>query len=171
MTTESPEVSIEIHSDLAGSINYACHQNSVPFLKSLRVRNHGASSVRDLKLSLEVSPRFAQSRVWHIARIEPGQELEIFDRKIDLEPQYLSGLNEAERGRVDLCLLTGNEELARVISDIRVLARDEWGGFSSGPELLAAFVMPNDPAVSRLMKKAGEILGRHGHSTALDGYQ
>ncbi len=171
MTTESPEVSLEIHSDLAGSINYACHQNSVPFLKSLKVRNHGASSVRDLKLTLEVSPRFAQSRVWHIARIEPGQELEIFDRKIDLEPQYLSGLNEAERGRVDLCLLTGNEELVRVSSDIRVLARDEWGGFSSGPELLAAFVMPNDPAVSRLMKKAGETLGRHGYPTALDGYQ
>ncbi|MEZ6041986.1 MAG: DUF3320 domain-containing protein [Planctomycetaceae bacterium] len=116
-------------------------------------------------------PSVARSRVWHIDRIEPEEELEIFDRKIDLEPQYLSGLNEAELGRVDLCLVAADEELARVSFDIRVLARDEWGGFASGPELLAAFVMPNDPAVARLMKKAGDTLGQHGHSTALDGYQ
>ncbi len=171
MTVDETDMSFEIQTELSGSINYACHQNSVPVLKSLKVRNNGSSTIRDLKLTFQVTPAFARSRVWHIERIEPEEELEIFDRKIDLEPQYLSGLNEAERGRVDLTLLSADQELARVSFDIRVLARDEWGGFSSGPELLAAFVMPNDAAVARLMKKAGETLGHHGHSTALDGYQ
>ena len=156
MSVDESEKPISIHAEFAGSINYACHQNSVPVLKSLKVRNNSESTIRDLKLTFQVAPAFARSRVWHVDRMEPEQELEIFDRKIDLEPQYLNGLNEAERGRIDLCLLAADQELARVSSEIRVLARDEWGGFSFGPELLAAFVMPNDPAVARLMKKAGE---------------
>jgi very-short-patch-repair endonuclease len=54
---------------------------------------------------------------------------------------------------------------------LRALARDEWGGMGSMGELLAAFVMPNDPAVAKLLKAAGESLSRHGHSPSLEGYQ
>src|SRR5690606_6085606 len=57
------------------------------------------------------------------------------------------------------------------IYDIRILARDEWGGMSSMAELLAAFVMPNDPGLARVLKRASNLLARHGHSSALDGYQ
>ena len=164
-------VRFSVQATLAESVNYACFQNAVPILKSLKVRNNGDSTVRDLKLTFSVAPEFARSRVWHIDRIEPAQELEIFDHLIELEPQYLNGLDEAERGRVDFVLDAAEKEVTRISSEIRVLSRDEWGGFSSGPELLAAFVMPNDPAVARIMKKTAEVLGRHGHSTALDGYQ
>ena len=38
------------------------------------------------------------------------------------------------------------------------------------PELLAAFVMPNDPAVVRLLKDASRALEARGSSGALDGY-
>ena len=171
MTADETETPISIHAELVESINYACHQNSVPVLKSLKVRNNGASSVRDLKLMFQVTPEFARSRVWHIERIEPEEEIEILDRLVELEPGYLNLLDEAERGRIDFSLVAADQELAQVSSEIRVLARDEWGGFSSGPELLAAFVMPNDPAVAKIMKKSAEILGKHGHSDALDGYQ
>jgi len=171
VTADETEKSISIHAEFAGSINYACHQNSVPILKSLTVRNNGATTLRNVKLSLQVTPAFARSRVWHIERIEPGEDIQISDRLVELEPGYLHVLNEAELGRIDLTLLGANQKLARLSSEIRVLARDEWGGFSSGPELLAAFVMPNDPAVPQLMKRTAETLGLHGHPTALDGYQ
>src|SRR5690606_17863111 len=39
------------------------------------------------------------------------------------------------------------------------------------PELLAAFVMPNDPAVQRLLKEASQILESSGKTSRLDGYQ
>lgn len=38
-------------------------------------------------------------------------------------------------------------------------------------QLLPAFVMPNDPAVFKLLRSAAERLAAHGHSSALDGYQ
>lgn len=171
MTAGENTHSISIRAELAGSINYASHQNSVPVVKSLIVQNHGATTVRHLKLSFRVTPAFARGRIWHIERIEPGAEIDISDRLIELEPGYLNGLNEAELGRIDLSLADADRQLTQVSSEIRILARDEWGGFSAAPELLAAFVMPNDPAVSQLMKKTAEALGLHGHSTALDGYQ
>ena len=48
---DSDEMPFSISAELAGSINYACHQNSVPVLKSLTVRNNGTATVRDLKLT------------------------------------------------------------------------------------------------------------------------
>lgn len=162
---------ISIVWEITGCVNYASFQNAVPILKSLRLRNNGLSTISDLKLEFRTVPGFTRSRTWHIDRIEPKEELEIFDQLIDLEPQYLNGLNEAERGRVELVVRSSEKELSNATAEIRVLARDEWGGFSSGPELLAAFVMPNDPAVARVMKKASEFLVASGHSSALDGYQ
>jgi len=38
-------------------------------------------------------------------------------------------------------------------------------------QLLPAFVMPNDPTVSSLLRKAAERLAAHGHPSGLDGYQ
>jgi hypothetical protein len=38
------------------------------------------------------------------------------------------------------------------------------------PELLAAFVMPNDPAVDSLLKDAARVLARAGKSDSLNGY-
>src|SRR5690606_35195217 len=79
---------------------------------------------------------------------------------------------EAERGvaRFRLTDAAGNLLAEREI-EMRLLARDEWGGFASMPGLVAAFVMPNDPAVAGVLKEASAVLGRLGHSTALNGYQ
>src|SRR6187551_2588316 len=39
------------------------------------------------------------------------------------------------------------------------------------PELLGAFVMPNDPAVETLLREASGILVRSGRPGSLEGYQ
>jgi len=38
------------------------------------------------------------------------------------------------------------------------------------PDLVAAFVQPNDPAIDRLLKRAAEVLRQNGRNPALDGY-
>src|SRR5690606_16271301 len=90
---------------------------------------------------------------------------------IELDAGYLNGLNEAERGYVYLQLHSKGELVAAATHKLRVLARDQWGGMGSMGDLLAAFVMPNDPAVAKILKAAGESLSQHGHSPSLDGYQ
>lgn len=61
--------------------------------------------------------------------------------------------------------------LAETSHSITALARNEWGGADFMPELLAAFVTPNDPAVARLLKEASRLLEQSGKRGSLEGYQ
>ena len=166
-----------IDADLTDCINYASWQNSVPLLRSIELRNESSQDIQssdsfgELSLQLTTSPAFTRPKQWMIQRLAANGQLTLRDRNVQLDADYLNGLNEAERGNVKLLLRRGDAILAEVVHDIRILARDEWGGLGSMSELLAAFVMPNDPALAPLLKSASSILGRHGHSSALDGYQ
>ena len=117
------------------------------------------------------SPAFLRAKTWRIERILPGEIIDLRDRKVVLDATYLAGLNEAERGDISFRLVHDGETLVEQAVSVRLLARDEWGGVADMAQLLPAFVMPNDPAVARILRDAGDRLGRYGHSTALDGYQ
>lgn len=163
--------SILVAAEVARCINYASWQNSVPLLRSLEIRNGSSGALSDVRLELETSPSFTRKKSWIVQQVRAGESLAIRDRDIQLDPGYLNGLNEAERGLATFRLYQGDRLLAEDSREIRILARDEWGGMQSMGELLAAFVMPNDPALAPILKKAGDILAQHGHSSALDGYQ
>lgn len=163
------QVTIDV--DVNGFLNYASWQNSVPLVQSLLIRNPTNQVLNGLRLTVESSPKFIRRKTWVIDRMAAGGELPIRDRDLSLDADYLNGLNEAERGVLIFKLQRGEETIATCEKEIRVLARDEWPGMNSGGELLAAFVMPNDPAIAGLLKIAGEVLAREGHRSALDGYQ
>ena len=61
--------------------------------------------------------------------------------------------------------------LATASIPVTVLTRSEWPGDQVYPELLAAFVMPNETAVSGLLRDAGSILKEWSGSPSIDGYQ
>ena len=162
---------VQIHVDLIDCLNYASFQNSVPVLRSLQIENSTSETINSVELTMQTEPGFGRTKKWTFERISPGTSVSASDLKMDLDPGYLNGLNEAERGEVRFTLKDGDSVIVECVEEIRVLAREEWGGFHSMAELLAAFVMPNDPAVAKILKRAGDILAQHGHSSALDGYQ
>ncbi len=169
---EEPPRQVLIEADLASAINYACWQNSVPIVRSLKIANNTDAQIESLRLELSTVPAFARRKTWSIDRISPGEEFSLSDHHVQLDAEFLEGLNEAERGVVTLRLLDGTGALlADTHQDTRLLARDEWGGFSSMAAIAAAFVMPNDPAIAEVMKQAAGVLATHGFSSALDGYQ
>jgi len=63
-----------------------------------------------------------------------------------------------------------SEALSRPDRTVELLPRNQWGGLSHLPDLAAAFVQPNEPAVERLLKQTAEILRKSGKNPALDGY-
>ena len=157
--------------DLASTFTFASHQNSIPVIRSIRIENSTADSIENARLELTASPAFLRAKTWVIDRIMAGEGLTLSDRRIDLDAAYLAGLDEAEGGDIKLRLLKGDRVLAETIVPVRLLARDEWGGVSDMAQLLPAFIMPNDPAIFRVLRSAAERLAGHGHSSALDGYQ
>ncbi|MDB5379388.1 MAG: helicase [Rubritepida sp.] len=157
--------------DFAPQLTYASYQNAFPVVRQLSIANVGLTEIRQCKLELTSSPPFLRAKTWVIERIEANATLTLTDRKIELDAGYLAGLNEAERGEVRLILSTPDAVLGEHHFPVRLLARDEWGGVNDMAQLLPTFVMPNDPAVARLLLAAAERLAAHGHPSGLDGYQ
>ena len=151
--------------------NYAAWQNSVPLLRSVVVDNPTDGELSSVTVELFVTPTFARPKSWKVDRIGAGQQVTLRDIDIEVDAHYLDRLDEAVRGILSFRLSKGDKTLAETNAPLRILAHDEWGGMGSMGELLPAFVTPNDPALAPLLKSAAEALGRHGHSTALDGYQ
>jgi hypothetical protein len=91
------------------------------------------------------------------------------DLDVSLNAGLLLELHEAINATVTIRVLKDDEELACRAYPLEALAQTEWGG-ATMPELLAAFVMPNDPAVETVLKEAAQVLIRAGKSDSLNGY-
>ncbi|PON11887.1 DNA helicase, partial [Candidatus Entotheonella serta] len=92
------------------------------------------------------------------------------DLDVSLQSQLLLDLTEAIRGELIFTLQRGSEALETRREPVEWLARHEWGGIEHMPELLAAFSLPNEPAIERVLKSALAILRQADKSGAIDGY-
>ena len=168
-STDQGGISIEVTA--SGFVNAAFHHNSIPFLHELKVVSEKLSEgVRDLALELVSEPPFLKRKRWNVAYIAPDGTVRLSDLDVVLDGGFLSGLTEASTALVTLSLTKDGKELAKREIQTRLLAPDEWGGISTLPEILAAFVRPNDPAVETVLKAAAEILRESGRQPGIDGY-
>ncbi len=160
-----------IDATVSSKIGFASHQNAVPVLREARIENGTAEVVEGLRLVLSADPGFVSPKTWRIDRLSPGDDLHVADRDITLDAGLLRDLSECVRGTVSLHLYSaGGDELAVSRHPVELLAHNEWGGLGAMAELLPAFVMPNDPAVDRVLKAASNVLRRAGKPDGLDGY-
>jgi hypothetical protein len=163
---------LTIHCEAAAKLNFACHQNAYPLIRELRLENHSpAETLSDLILTLESDPAFLKPKSWSIDRIDPAGVLPIRGKDIDLNAQFLLDLTESVRGSLKFRVEKGGVVLAEASQPVELLARNEWGGAGFMPELLAAFSLPNDPAVDRVLRDAATLLRRAGKSSVIDGYE
>jgi len=165
---------LDIRAALAPKLNLADFQNSVPLIRELKVVNGRDLKATDLELSIRSEPGFLRPKTWHIDAIAADQQIRITDLDVVLEGTTFLRLTEAEKATVWFTLsLAGSpaEPIAELALEVDLLPRNQWGGANHLPEMLAAFVQPNDPAVERILKQAAEILSRNGKPSALDGYQ
>ncbi len=156
---------------ISSRINFASAQNAVPIIQSLTLRNCGEDVFKGLRLTLDTQPPFLREKTWDVDCLDAGAEVAVKDRNLDLDLDFLDGLNEAERGQMTFTLFTSGETVAEKVQSVEILARDEWGGVGEMSQILAAFISPNDPAIAALLKDASRILEAAGHPNALDGYQ
>lgn len=169
--SENDKDSVVIAAIINQVINYASWQNSVPFLTSLNIKNNANKTLEEIHLEMKSEPAFLRPKKWIIDRVSPGKDFVIVDHNIEIDAAYLNQLNEAERGQVKFQLQIGETTIATKTYEIRMLARNEWSGLGGMSELLAAFIMPNDPIIAKILKNAGEALLANGQSPSLEGYQ
>ena len=159
-----PEEQIRIYLEIDSNISLALDQNGVPVIKSLRISNELDEKIRDVELVVDSDPDFAETSRRSIALIPPHQSLSLNDLNITLTTSLLASVTERIRGHLRVRLMAGKTVLASHSEPVTVLPYNEWSGLQSLPEILAAFVMPNHPAVGAILAKAAQL-------SELTGYQ
>lgn len=169
----APETALRIEAVVAKKLNLADFQNSVPFISELRITNDLDFKAAGLELSVYSEPAFIKPRQWHLDVLGAGDHQRITELDVVLDGSVFQRLTESEPAKVTFTLTSGSrpECLARLEVGVELLPRNQWGGIGHLPEMLAAFVQPNDPAVERILKLAGSVLARSSKSSALDGYK
>ena len=171
-STEACNRAVSIRVDVSEKIGFVSQQNAVPPLRGISVVNERDEPLEGSFLTLEADPGFLSPRRWSIDRIAAGETFHILEQRVDISASYTKGLSESERGIVSLKLHDKNGGLlAKHDAPTELLASDQWGGADVMPELLAAFVMPNDPAVDKVLKAASDALRRAGRPSSIDGYE
>lgn len=161
---------ISIKGVVTTKLGLASHQNAVPLLRQLTIVNDGAEGFNDLVLELEPSLPFAAAKTWRVDRLGPDASVAIPDRDVELKEGYLADLTECMQAAVHLRLQSSTGVVAEQRFPVELLARNHWGGAGGMPELLAAFCMPNDPAVDKVLKSTSDVLRRAGRPDGIDGY-
>jgi very-short-patch-repair endonuclease len=163
--------SLVLTASVAELVSFAMHQAAIPVIGELVVRNAGSETVDGLTVELACDPPVIAPRRWAIDRIRAGTEVSPADKTVTLDGGMLYRLTERMRSTVTIRLLQGETVLDSYSREIMALARHEWGGSTSTPELLAAFVTPNDPGVAEILRDASDKLREHGRQPSLEGYQ
>ena len=156
---------------LAERVSIAFYQNAIPIASEIALTNQSAEDLAEVEIRLSSEPSYFVPASWRIERIVAGGVHHIALPDLRLEPGVLACLTETVRARVTVRAIHGDVELAAQQGEIELLPPSHWGGVVAAPELLAAFVRPNDPAVDLLIRDAATALASAGKATAIDGYK
>lgn len=161
----------DIYASFVPKLNLSFYYNSVPVLRELTVANNGSLDIADIEIKLISNPPFFKPKTWRIELLESEQHYHIRDLDLPLDAVLLGKLTESEPALVSISMSANKEIYAVKDIHVELLARNQWGGISHMPELLSAFVTPNDPAIDRVLKKAAEVLRKNGINSSLNGYE
>lgn len=152
------------------ALNYAFHQNAIPVIKELRFQNDAVAR-KDLLLRISTEPAFAATEEIRVQAIEPHGEFRVSPLDLKLSHDFLAGLNEKITGWLKVEVIADDLILCSRTESVSLLARNEWCGLVALPEILAAFILPNDPAIMPILGRASDLLREASGRGALNGYQ
>ena len=162
-------LSVEVESD--ATLGYASIQNSVPVIRSLRITNRGDEPLEGLEVLITCNPRFALGTKLRFDRLAPGETRRVAPVELQADHSFLADLQESLNASINVSVTSGSSEVTTQTQAIQVLAYDQWAGTRALPELLAAFSMPNNPAIDVLIGKASKLLRSQYSELSMDGYQ
>ncbi len=171
---KEPVAALTLEASLATKLSLADFQNAVPLLRDLTLISTLKDDTGQLELSLRSTPAFVKSKTWRLESVQAGDRYRILDLDVQLDGPLLTRLTEAEIATVTLSVKpvgSEGEPIVEISKSVELLPRNQWGGLAHLPDMVAAFVQPNDPAVDKVLKKVAALLREHGKDAALDGYK
>jgi len=162
---------ISIITSVIPKLNLAFQQNSLPLITEIELKNSSQRSIHDLELVLTSTPGFLIGRTWFIDKLAADTQVILEDIRIELNAEFLRAIHESLLGEMTFTLRSGAEVLDVKTNKVELLAKDEWVGTRILPEILAAFVQPNDAVVQAILRDASKMLETSGQLASIEGYQ
>lgn len=152
------------------AVNFAVQQSLLTYIQKITIRNLTNSRIDNVWFTLSFEPQFAENISIEIGPVMPGQVIEIDREYIDvkLSFDFLVGLTERIKGYNVIDIYSGETLVYHEKYDVFLLALEECPVRMS-PELVAAFVMPNHPVLTGVLRKASEKID--AFIPDLSGYQ
>ena len=151
--------------------NYAIQQNRIPIIRKLVIENPSEIDLLDITIKIKGEPDFINSWEQKIEVLPSKQRIEIEVRGFKLLANFLSELTEKLSGDLILSIYSKEDILYTENYGVDILAYDQWNGIGALPEMLAAFVTPNHPEISKIIQVASKILETWTGNPSFDAYQ
>src|SRR3954453_9334989 len=164
-------VSIEITSTPV--LSYALAHNRVPVVSRLAITNFGGPvRAATVRLSVRDAEGPIAQTVELLADLDEGRTTVLTDLGLVMDPAAMLHVEEHRRGVIDVEVEADGELLGEGSRVVQVLAAQQWLAtpLPLALEMLAAYVMPNHPAITALVSEAADLLEQKTGSGALVGY-
>ncbi len=152
-------------------VSYVSYQNNIPFVREIVLRNDNDQTIANISIRITTTPIFSDTQVLILGDLASNETKKISLIDIKFQHEFLAKQTEAERGFLNIEILSATDTIANIKKEVEILAYNQWAGTRSLPELLAAFSLPNDPIVDTLIFKSAERLKTLGRGTTMNGYQ
>ncbi|WP_373809503.1 DUF4011 domain-containing protein [Porphyromonas loveana] len=150
-------------------INFAIQHNGIRTISRCAITNESDHDWNDATILIEGS--YLKPTSYHIDVIPAGKTIEAEGMELKVDAAELIALTEGIDTAFTCTITIGDEEAYRQEYEIHLMAYDQWTGAQILPEMLAAFVTPNHPIISRVLVKAAKFMEKWTGSNSLSGYQ
>ncbi|MFT7616930.1 MAG: hypothetical protein ACI97A_000560 [Planctomycetota bacterium] len=165
-----PAVNVEVDIEYDTVVNFAMQQNDVPVVKLLTIRNL-SGGMEDVCISVGFANNLSEPLHVRIDRVGDRQEIKLDHFPLLLSAEILSEQKERELTAIEVEISAAGTAPRTFAFPIEILAVNEWPGINILPEILAAFVFPNDDIVNGILARALRHHEERVSVPSFDGYQ
>ena len=164
-----PNDKVVVKIDYLPKVNYSMMNSGIEVCNSLVLQNSDDKDLCDL--SIEINGKYIKESSCRFELLKKGQSVQV--KKIKIEPDFavLSEITEAVKSSFHLVVKSRGNVIFEQDYPITLLSYEEWAGSDVMPEHLAAFVVPNNPLLSKVKLSAAKFLEKWTGSAAFDEYQ
>ena len=155
--------------DYLPSVNYSMMNSGIKVCNSLVLENADDSDWT--QLSVRIAGQYIKESVCRLDSLMRNQSVQITTIKIEPDFQLLCEITEAVKTSFVISVQTKDILLFEKEYPITLLSYEEWAGSDVMPEHIAAFVVPNNPMLSKIKLTAARFLEGWTGSAAFDEYQ
>ena len=150
-------------------LNFSMQHNHYNSLIECVLMNDSDIAWDNVELEIE-GEMFISSKV-SIDIVPANSHIDVNNLSIDVNPNELIQLTESIDAKFSVIIKLDDDILFKKDFPIQLMTYEQWTGISILPELLASFVTPNYPLITRITVRASKYLEQWTGSGSLDEYQ